>query len=150
MARLGASLDDEISVGIVDNVKDEFEKIIFTVNSTTINANSTGAYIFIAPGACTVLSASEVHTAVSTGDGLVMLEKCTSTGDAEIGSTGSTDLLSTGFDLTAVAGVVQEATLSTASGALSLTAGQRLALDISGDLTSVTGGIVTVSLRQDA
>jgi len=150
VARLGASLDDRMSVGFAGDTKEEFEKVIFVVDSPTINASSVDEYIFVAPVACTVLSAREVHTGKSTGAGVVDLQKCLSTGNAEIWSTGAIDLLSTGFNLAGANGVVQIATLSTASGVLSLTAGQRLALDLGGDLTSVTGGVVTLSLRQDA
>jgi len=150
MARLGASLDDKMSVGFAGDTKEEFEKVYDTIVTSTIYASSVDSYIWIAPAASTVLAAYEVHTGVSTGAGVVDLQKCVSTGDAEIGSTGALDLLSTGFALTGTAGVVQTATLSTESGALSLTAGQRLALDFGGDLTSVTGGVVTVKIRQEA
>lgn len=149
MARLGDSLDDNVNVGTAANTIDEFEKVRFVVTAA-LDSDSVDRYAFIAIAPCTVTAISEVHTAISTGSGLVTVQKLTSTGDQEIGSTGAVDLMSTGeFDLTATAGVVQTATLSTASGALSLTAGQRIGLDFSGDMTSVAGTI-TINLYQDA
>jgi len=147
MARLGASLEDNQSVGIAPDVKDEFEKIIFTVNSP-ISSGSVDCYIFVAPVDCTVLSVKECHVTKGSS-GSVMLEKCSSTG--AIGSTGNTDLLKTAINLAATAHTVQTATLSTASGALSLDSGDRIALDfLSTGHASLAGGLITIKLRQDA
>jgi len=148
MARLGASLEDNQSVGIAPDVKDEFEKIIFTVNSPTLSSGSTDCYIFVAPVDCTVLSVKECHVTKGSS-GSVMLEKCSSTG--AIGSTGNTDLLKTAINLAATAHTVQTATLSTSSSALSLDSGDRIALDfLSTGHASLAGGVITIKLRQDA
>ena len=148
MARLGDSLDDNINIGNSANTIDEFEKVRFQIISDVLSASSVDHYIYIAPQACVITGVSEIHITAGSS-GTLMLEKCGSTG--AIGSTGNTDLLTSALDLAAAAETVQAATLSTASGALTLAADDRIAIDfVSTGYASLVGSIVTINLYQNA
>lgn len=149
MARLGDSLDDDISVGISDVVKDEFEKVRGAI-TFTCKSSGTDTYMWIAPQAVLITSIMSVHTASSTGAGVIDVQKCHSTGDAEMGSTGAHDLQSTGFDMTTTGGVVETATLTTTTADLTLASGDRLGLNYGGSFTSVTNTCIVVEYYQMA
>lgn len=108
---------------------------------------ATDRVIFVAPVACQVVAASEVHGVAAGGASKLQLTKDTST-DAP---GGGTDLLTnntnTGFDLNATANTVQAGTLTATTASLQLAAGDRLALDFANSIQSTAGLAVTVWLK---
>lgn len=105
------------------------------------NASITDQVVWIAPFACEVFAAYEIH-ATAASAGTVQLVKCTS-GQA---ITSGTSLLTTAFDLTSTANTQQAGSLVTDRTKLQLAAGDRLALDFTGSLTSLAGLLVEVVL----
>ena len=150
MTRLGNALSDDVNVGNAANIKDEFERIRFMVNSPAITAASVDQYIFIAPMACTLESVNEIHiTAGSSGSFQLTKEGSTGT----IGSTGATnaDLLSAALAFDTVVETVQAGAISAVSGATTLAAGDRIAIDfLSTGHASLAGGLITLTLYQNA
>jgi len=147
MARLGDSLDDDVSVGISDVTKDEFEKIRFTVTSPNLAAASVDQYMWICPFAAMITDISEVHiTAGSSGE--MMVVACGTTG--VISSTGNTDLLTSAFDLTSAVETPVSGTLSTGTGALTLAVGDKIGIEFqTTGHASLAGSIVTVTGYQN-
>lgn len=108
---------------------------------------ATDRVIFVAPVACQVVAASEVHGVAAGGASKLQLTKDTGT-DAP---GGGTDLLTnntnTGFDLNATANTVQAGTLTATTASLQLATGDRLALDFANSIQSTAGLAVTVWLK---
>lgn len=103
-------------------------------------AAATDVCFFIAPVACTVVAASEVHAVAAGGASTLQLVKDTSTDAPGAG----TDLLSSAFDLNATANTVQTGTLT---GTLTLAVGNRLSVDYANAIQSSAGVVVTVLLK---
>lgn len=101
---------------------------------------ATDRVIFIAPVACTVVAASEVHAVAAGGASTLQLVKDTGTTAPGAG----TDLLSSAWDLNATANTVQVGALT---GTLTLAVGDRLALDWANAIQSSAGIAVTVILK---
>jgi len=150
MARLGDSLDDDVSVGISDVCIDEFEKITYKVISSNLSTGSSNQYMFIAPEALVVTGVQECHVTASSSTGGIMIGKNSSTGI--IGSTGAQDLLTSAIDLTTAVETVQSATLSTGAGALNLAAGDRIELEFTNSTgsTAYAGGMIVINCYQNA
>lgn len=101
--------------------------------------------IFIADRAYRVRSIAEVHAVAGTDAGAVTLQlrKCTGTQAPSAGVV----LTTATFDLKSTANTVVTATLTGTTANLMLAAGDRLAADVTGVLTSLAGGVVTIVLE---
>ncbi len=100
---------------------------------------------FVAPQACKVLAIREVHSTAGSDLGAVTAVVTKDTGTAAPGA--GTSLHQSGsFNLKGTANTVQAATLSTTAATLTLAAGDRLAVKLTGDSTAVAGAVVTVQL----
>jgi len=148
MSKLGNELRDDINVGNVKIIKDDLGRIMFAVN-TLVDAQSIDSYVFIAPVACKVLKISEVHTTAGTDTGAVSLtvKKVLDTKTITDGT--SKDLLgTTKIDLKGTVDTIQSPALTVTGADLVLAIGDKLALDFTGTLTALAGGVVTIELEQ--
>jgi len=115
----------------------------FNVTMPSFGAADVAKGIFIAPAACTVISAYEAHGTVAGQAGVLNIEKCT-TGEAA----GAGDVvLATGWDLTSTINTpVSLAALTT--DVVNLVAGDELRLIVtSGVATSLADAVVTISMQ---
>lgn len=110
-------------------------------------ATATDRYIFIAPVACQVVAASEVHAIAAGGVSTIQLTKDTGTAAPGAGTNLLTNNTNNGFDLNATAATVQVGTLSATASDLQLAVGDRLSLDWANAIQSVAGMVVTVWLK---
>lgn len=100
---------------------------------------------FVAPAACKVLAISEVHATAGSDGGAVTAVVTKDTGTAAPGA--GTSLHQSGsFNLKGTANTVQTATLSTTAATLTLAAGDRLAIKLTGTPTAVAGAAVTAQI----
>lgn len=116
------------------------------VFNVQIAAATVDENIFIATGPCEVVGVSEVHTVAGTDAGAVTLDvtKCDGT---EAPASGLTVLSST-IDLKGAANTVVNRTLTTTLADRKLVAGERLALNVTGTLTGLAGGVVTIRVKR--
>ena len=101
---------------------------------------------FTAPVKCTVVEVREVH-AVAGSDGSAVtatIRRCQGTEAATAGD----DLLSASINLKGTALTEQLPALTTTTADLTLSAGDRLSLDVTGTTTAVAGVILTVLLKR--
>lgn len=110
--------------------------------SFRIDANSVDGHVFIADRAYVVVSAKEIHSTAGGSSAAVQVRKCTGTTAPASG----TAIAQATFDLTATVNTTQTATLSATAADYTLAAGDKLAFDFSGTLTSLVGA-VTIVLR---
>lgn len=114
------------------------------------NASLADQTFFVAPEACKVVGVSYVHSVAGTNGSPVNLQVTKDTGTNAPGA--GTDLLTNnanaGFDCKGTANTVQNGTLVATEGATTLAAGDRLAVDFAGTLTSLAGVTVTVLLAR--
>lgn len=108
---------------------------------------ATDRVIFVAPVACQVVAASEVHGVAAGGASKLQLVKDTSTDAPGAGTDLLTNNTNTGFDLNATANTVQSGTLTGTVASLQLAAGDRLSLDFANTIQSTAGLAVTVWLK---
>lgn len=106
-----------------------------------ITPAATDKVFFIATQALTVTSISEIHTVAAGGASVLQVTKDTATDAPGAG----TDLLSTGFDLNGTANTVQTGALVTTA-AITLAAGDRLAVDYANTIQSSAGVVVTACM----
>lgn len=100
---------------------------------------------FVAPQACKVTAISEVHSTLGTDAGAVTAVVTKDTGTAAPGA--GTSLHQSGsFNLKGANNTVQNATLSTTPATLTLAAGDRLAVKLTGTPTAVAGAVVTAQI----
>lgn len=130
---------DTIKVALLPRSKQK-HTVSYTFGATAVDAN-----FFIAPRALRVISAAFVPTVAGTDASAVTadIKKCTGTTAPASG----TSVLSATFNLKGTANTVQTATLTSTAADLLLAAGNRLAIDNTGTLTSVVG-TVTVELEE--
>ncbi len=111
------------------------------------NASLADEAFFIADRAYQVMAIREVHATAGNDAGAVAAQITKDTGTNAPGA--GTDLLtSTGFNMKAAANTVQTGTLVGTAATLLLAAGDRLAIDFNGTLTSLAGVVVTVVLKR--
>lgn len=104
------------------------------------------AAFFVAPQACKVLAISEVHGVAGTDPGAVTAVVTKDTGTQAPGA--GTSLHQSGsFNLKGTANTVQTATLSTTPATLTLAAGDRLAVKLTGTPTALAGAVVTATIE---
>lgn len=100
---------------------------------------------FVAPQACKVTGISEVHSTLGTDAGAVTAVVTKDTGTQAPGA--GTSLHQSGsFNLKGANNTVQNATLSTTAATLTLAAGDRLAVKLTGVPTAVAGAVVTAQI----
>lgn len=95
---------------------------------------------YIANQSMAVVSISEIHRVAGGSTPTAVIKKCTSGQTIAQG----TSLMTNTFDMAGTAQTQQNATLSTNPATTTLAAGDRLALDLTGTLTSLAGVCVTV------
>jgi len=112
--------------------------ITWSISSTGVDGN-----IFVADDAWTITSIEEVHAVAGTdvGGATLWVRICDGTEAPSAGDAAQTAT----FNLTAAANTVQTATLSATK---TLADGNRLALDYTGALTALAGGVATVHLKR--
>lgn len=110
-------------------------------------ATATDRFIFIAPVACQVVSASEVHAVAAGGASNIQLTKDTGTTVPGGGTNLLTNNTNAGFDLNGTANTVQAGALSVTVTDLQLAVGDRLAVDWANAIQSTAGMVVTVWLK---
>lgn len=113
------------------------------------NASLADQAFFVADRAYNVVAISEVHSVAGTDGGAVNLQvtKDTSTNAPGAGTDLLTNTANAGFDMKGVANTVQAGTLTATAASLKLAAGDRLAVDFAGTLTTLAGVVVTVYLE---
>lgn len=108
---------------------------------------ATDRAIFVAPVACQVVAASQVHAVAAGGASKLQLTKDVSTDAPGAGTDLLTNNTNTGFDLNATANTVQVGTLTATVASLQLAVGDRLSLDFANTIQSTAGLVVTVWLK---
>lgn len=109
------------------------------------NASLADQAFFVADRAYTVVAIKEVHSVAGTDGSAVSLQVVKDTATDAPGA--GTDLLSAGFDMKGTANTVQSGALAASAATLKLAAGDRLAVDFAGTLTTLAGVVVTVYLE---
>jgi hypothetical protein len=111
-----------------------------------IAAATVDSNVFIATGPCEVVGVSEVHTVAGSDGGAVTLDvtKCDGT---EAPASGVTVLSST-IDLKGTANTVVNRTLTATRADRKLIAGERLGINVTGTLTALAGGVVTIRIKR--
>lgn len=113
-------------------------------------ATATDRVIFVAPYACVLIAASEVHGVAGTDVGAVNLQLTRDTGTNAPGA--GTDLLANnsnaGFDLKGTVNTVQYASFK-AGASRKFNKGDRLAIDFAGTQTSVDQLCVTATFNRN-
>jgi hypothetical protein len=99
---------------------------------------SLDANVFIAPFACKLIRAQEVHGVVGGAGCQVDVKKCTGTTAPASGTT----MLASVFDLTATINTVVDKALAASAATLTLAVGDRVALDFGGTMTGLVGSLV--------
>lgn len=119
------------------------DQVTYTMNA---NASLADQNFFVAPQACKVLAISEVHAVAGNDAGAVnvQVEKVTGTTAPGAGINLLTNNTNAGFNLKGTANTVQVGALSATASDLVLAAGDRLAVDFAGTLTTLAGVTVTV------
>lgn len=116
----------------------------FVVSSKQPSSFATEVF-FIAPAACKVTGIKEVHSTAGSDAGAVTAVVTKDTGTNAPGA--GTSLHQSGsFNLKGTANTVQSATLSTTTATLTLAAGDRLAVKLTGTSTAVAGAVVSVNV----
>lgn len=115
----------------------------FQVSFPNIAAADVAKAFFVAPAACKIISAYEIHGTVCDAADTLQIEKCTSGEDAGAGD----ELLASAFTLNSTANTpVTKAAVTTA--AASLAAGDALLLKFkTGDGTNYAEGCVTCTME---
>lgn len=130
---------DKLTVG--GNIIPQEIVITYPLSATTVDAN-----IFVADDAWIVTSIEEVHT-VAGNDGsavTLMVDKCTTTDAPGAG----TDMIQAVIDLKGTANTTQTGTLSATPADYTLADGDRIAVDVSGTLTSLAGGVLVIHMKR--
>ncbi len=125
--------------------KDLFD-VVFAMNA---NADLADQSFFIAQRNVEVVAIQQVHAVAGNDAGAVNLQVTKDTGTQAPGA--GVDLLTNnsnaGFNLKGVANTVQAGTLTATAANRRLASGNRLSVDFAGTLTTLSGVVVTVTLR---
>jgi hypothetical protein len=104
---------------------------------------ATDRQIFVAPIACALVAASEVHAVAAGGASVLQLVKDTGTAAPGAGTDILTNNTNTGFDLNATAQTVQVGTFA----ATTFAVGDRISLDFAQTIQSTAGLLVSLILK---
>lgn len=125
---------DALTVGGV--IVPQEEVIVWQIDASSVDEN-----IFIASDAWNITHIEEVHAVAGThGDPVTLMVRVC--GGTEAPANGDATQ-SAAFDLKGTANTVQAATLTET---ITLADGDRIALDYTGDLTALAGGVVTIHM----
>lgn len=134
-------------------IKDMVDDASSIIVTSELLASSVDKHIFIAPFACRVISAREIHSVVGGASAAVRLRKITDTSAPGAAASATVKELTTAtFDLTATINTTQVGTLVAAAAKVInsdfvLAAGDKLALDFSGTLTGLVG-LVSIHIKR--
>lgn len=119
------------------------QEIVITV---PVSATSVDGTIFIANDAWVITKIEEVHSVLGTDGSAVTAQvmKCTGTQAPSAGTAMTTGT----FDLKGTVETVQSGTLSTTPTHYTLADGNRIAVDYTGTLTSLAGGVITIHMKR--
>lgn len=138
----GVGSDGKLTWGGGSSVQPIYQSAVYTFAA---NAGLADQPFFIANQAYLVKSITEVHaTAGNDASAVTCVVKKLISG---VTVANGTALQTSTFDLKATANTVQTATLSTNQSVLTLAAGDRLAVDYTGTLTTLAGVCITVMLQ---
>ncbi len=115
--------------------------INFPIDASTVSGN-----VFIANDAWVITSIEEVHSVAGDDGGspTIAVVKCTDTQAPSAGTNMSTGTINP----KGTAETVQTLTLSATAGDYTLADGNRIGLLVTGNLTSLAGGIITIHMRR--
>jgi hypothetical protein len=118
----------------------------YIVADHCIASSVADVQFFTAPVKCQVVSIREVHATAGSDAGTVTgtIRRCQGTEAATAGD----DLLSATINFKGTALTEQTPALTTTTANLTLEAGDRLSLDVTGTTTAVAGVIISVLLRR--
>lgn len=135
---------DQLTIGTVPVSPYRTVSVSLSTNALCIDQN-----VFIADRALQVTRIDYNHATAGTDGSAVNLQVAKQTGTQAIGS--GTNLLTNntnaGFNCKATINTVQNGTLTGTTASLQLAAGDRLALDFAGTVTSLAGVTVTIQLK---
>lgn len=114
-----------------------------------LNGDCVDQTVFIADRAYQVMSATEIHAVAGNDAGAVnmQLTKDTSTNAPGAGTDLLTNNTNAGFDMKGTANTLQTGTLTGTAASLLLAAGDRLAVDYAGTVTTLAGVAISVVLK---
>ena len=138
---LGNAIDRQMNVGIAGDVKDEFLRIRFVVNTPILEATDpAGDVFFIAPFDCQVTAGKAVWGTKASTDATVKFLYCTGTDPGTSGQTVASLVPNTTADTVT--------TLTISSSYDTLSAGDRLSVDYDKTATSLANFIATFTIKQ--
>lgn len=117
--------------------------ITVSLPDTQSQTASNYGLIFVATRPCAIKAISEVHTTAGSSTPTLQVERLTGTTALGAGSL----VLETAFDLAGTANTVQRGEIIPTGNVVGLSLGDRLALRVSGTLTSLKGVCVTIELK---
>ena len=116
------------------------------VVTVPVSATSVDGTIFIANDAWVITKIEEVHSVLGTDGSAVTAQvmKCTTTQAPSAGTAMTTGT----FDLKGTVETVQSGTLSGTAADYTLADGDRIAVDYTGTLTTLAGGVITIHMKR--
>lgn len=119
------------------------QEMVITV---PISATTVDGTIFIADDAWVITSIEEVHSVLGTDGSAVTAQvmKCTGTQAPSAGTAMTTGT----FDLKGTVETIQTGALSATPAHYTLADGNRIGLDVTGTLTSLAGGVITIHMKR--
>jgi hypothetical protein len=109
-----------------------------------VSADGVDQYLFLADRAYQIVSVQEIHTTAGGSGAQVAVNKLTANA---VAPSAGTNMLTAVVDLTTTVNTVQAGTLSATTANTKLAAGDRIALDFSGTITPLAGGILQIILK---
>lgn len=117
------------------------------VVSVQLLAASVDSWVFVADRKYKVVKIQEIHSVVGGAAAAARFRKITDTSAPGAAASATVvELQTAAFDLTATINTTQTATLAAAAADLTILAGQKIALDVSGTLTGLVG-TATITLE---
>lgn len=116
------------------------------VVTVPVSAASVDGTVFIANDAWVITKIEEVHSVLGTDGSAVTAQvmKCTTTQAPSAGTAMTTGT----FDLKGTVETVQSGTLSSTAANYTLADGNRIAIDYTGTLTTLAGGVITIHMKR--
>jgi len=138
---LGVDSNGNLTMGGGNTVQPLYQSAVFSFDA---NAGLVDQNFFIANQAYQVMAIYEIHAvACAVASTTAVVKKCGS----GITVANGTSLMTSTFALDGTAETQQTATLSTNPSTLTLAAGDRLAVDFTGTLTTLSGVVIQVMLK---
>lgn len=141
-------MQEDVSRGNTKIIKEDFGRIVSSVNML-IGEGNINSYIFIALKDYRVLKISEIHSTAVTSEGEVKVTIKKVLDAMRVDDKSTVDLLGeTKVDLKGEAGIIQLPSLTDKVRDLFVNKNDILAAVFTGDLTGLSGGVITVELEQ--